>query len=150
MSNDLNTLGRQVRLAYAEHLVRCNDPEPEEMAELLSLDGDLEQARRWLAFGYAKRRHDPDHIRGLLVYLISQHYPALKEDPKRRELLLRAIRRQEITISELTVEKLCDTRLNWAEIFRLVGKEFNPSRVREHVRAIYQELAEQSARTAKE
>jgi hypothetical protein len=49
--------------------------------ELLSLDGDLEQAWRWLAFGIAKRRYDPAEVRGLLIYLFSNYYPPLVSDP---------------------------------------------------------------------
>lgn len=145
MKSDLSALGEQIRLAYAEHLIRCNDPDPEDMEELLSLDGEHEQARRWLAFGYAKRRYDPDHIRGLLVYFVSQYYPARSPDPARRHLLLNAIRQSKITLSELTVEKLCGTYLNWEEVFRLLGKEFNPSRAKDHVHTIYRELTEKSA-----
>jgi hypothetical protein len=75
MDYDPIALGQRIRLAYAEHLLRCTDPPPSEMEELLSLDGDLEQAWRWLAFGIAKRRYDPAEVRGLLIYLFSNYYP---------------------------------------------------------------------------
>jgi hypothetical protein len=138
MENDLSTLCQKARLAYAEHLIRCNDLHPQDMEAFLSLDGDLDQARRWLAFGYAKRRYDPDHVRGLLVYLFSHYYKS--PDRSKRKLLVRAIKRKDVALSELTIEKLSGTYLKWDEIFELVGKEFNPSRVKERVRAIYEEL----------
>jgi hypothetical protein len=81
MDYDPIALGQRIRLAYAEHLLRCTDPPPSEMEELLSLDGDLEQAWRWLAFGIAKRRYDPAEVRGLLIYLFSNYYPPLVSDP---------------------------------------------------------------------
>lgn len=147
MKSDLSILGQQVRLAYAEHLIRCTDPDPEDMKDFLSLDGDLDQARRWLAFGYAKRRYDPDHIQGFLVYLISNYYEPRAADSTKRELLVRQIKRKKVSIAELTIEKLCGTYLSWDEIFQLVGKEFNPSRVRERLRALYDELALNSKNT---
>ncbi|MCS6936431.1 MAG: hypothetical protein NZ610_04275 [Candidatus Bipolaricaulota bacterium] len=143
MKDELSKLAGQIRWAYAEHLIRCSDPEPEDMEELLRLDGAHEEAFYWLAFGYAKRRYDPDHVRGLLVYLISQ-YPAPHEDPARRELLVRSIQQKKIGLSDLTIEKLCGTYLSWDEIFRLTGKEFNPSRTKEHVRKVYDELMTKS------
>jgi hypothetical protein len=146
MRKDLSALAQRIRWAYAEHLIRCNDPDPEDMEELLRLDRAEEDALYWLAFGYAKRRYDPDHVRGLLAYLISQ-YPAPTDDPARREFLLRAIREKKISISDLTVEKLCGTHLNWEEIFRLTGKEFNPSRTKDHVREVYDELIEKSKKS---
>ncbi len=139
MEYDLSTTVQQIRLAYAEHLMRCTDPPPTEMEDLLSLDGDLEQAWRWLAFGYAKRRYDPDHVRGLLIYLFSNYYPSWTDNPK-GELLRRAIARQRVKPSDLTIEKISGTKLNWAEVFQLVGKEFNPTRVKERIVEIYEEL----------
>ncbi|MDW8141019.1 MAG: hypothetical protein RMJ90_01870 [Candidatus Bipolaricaulota bacterium] len=144
MKNDLSASAHRIWWAYAEHLIRCNDPDPEDMKELLNLDNRSEDAALYLlAFGYAKRRYDPDHVRGLLAYLISR-YPAPTEDPARRELLLKDIRQKKISLSDLTVEKLCGTHLNWEEIFRLVGREFNPSRTKEHVRKVYDELMQKS------
>lgn len=140
MENDLSTLCQRARLAYAEHLIRCTDLDPQDMEAFLSLDGDLDQARRWLAFGYAKRRYDPDHVRGLLVYLFSHYYKSSPDDHSKRKLLVQAIKRRAIELSELTIEKLSGTYLKWDEIFALVGKEFNPSRAKERVRAIYEEL----------
>lgn len=140
MDYDLSTLGPQIRLAYAEHLIRCTDLPPAEMEDLLSLDGNLDQARRWLAFGYAKRRYDPDHVRGLLVYLFSNYYPPLVDDPAKGKLLRQALRRKTVKLDQLTIEKLSGTHLDWTEVFQLVGKEFNPTRIKEHIIAIYEEL----------
>jgi hypothetical protein len=140
MDYDPIALGQRIRLAYAEHLLRCTDPPPSEMEELLSLDGDLEQAWRWLAFGIAKRRYDPAEVRGLLIYLFSNYYPPLVSDPAKGRLLRRALNNKTIKPSELTIEKLSGTYLDWQDVFRLVGKEFNPTRVKERVRAIYEEL----------
>lgn len=140
MEYDLSTLAQQIRLAYAEHLIRCTDLPPAEMEDFLSLDGDLDQARRWLAFGYAKRRYDPDHVRGLLVYLFSNYYPAPVHDPTKGKLLRRGIARKHVKFNDLTIEKISGTRLDWAEVFQLTGKEFNPTRVKERIVEIYEEL----------
>jgi hypothetical protein len=140
MEYDLSTLAQRIRLAYAEHLIRCTDLPPAEMEDLLSLDGDLDQARRWLAFGHAKRRYDPDHVRGLLVYLFSNYYPSAVDDPAKGTLLRRAIARKHVKLSDLTIEKISGTNLNWAEIFQLTGKEFNPTRVKERIVHIYEAL----------
>jgi hypothetical protein len=140
MEYDLSTLAQRIRLAYAEHLIRCTDLPPAEMEDLLSLDGDLDQARRWLAFGYAKRRYDPDHVRGLLVYLFSNYYPSAVDDPAKGTLLRRAIAHKRVKLSDLTIEKISGTNLNWAEIFQLTGKEFNPTRVKERIVQIYEAL----------
>ncbi len=138
--NDLSTLCQQARLAYAEHLIRCTDLPPGEMEDLLSLDGDLDTARRWLALGYAKRRYDPREVQGLLIYLFSNYYPSPIDDPAKGKLLRRAIARKTVKLSELTIEKISGTRLDWAEVFQLVGKEFNPTRVKERIVEIYEEL----------
>jgi len=140
MEYDPIVLSQRIRLAYAEHLIRCTDLPPSEMEELLSLDGDLDAARRWLAFGIAKRRYDPAEVRGLLIYLFSNYYPSLVSDPAKGELLRRALKNKTLKPSELTLEKLSGTYLDWQDVFRLVGKEFNPTRVKERVRAIYEEL----------
>ena len=140
MEYDPVALSQQIRLAYAEHLIRCTDLPPSEMEDLLSLDGDLDAARRWLAFGYAKRCYDPDHVRGLLAYLFSNYYPSPIDDPTKGELLRQAIARNRVKLSELTIEKISGTKLNWAEVFQLVGKEFNPTRVKERIVEIYEEL----------
>ncbi len=140
MEYDLSATVQQIRLAYAEHLMRCTDLPPAEMEDLLSLDGDLDQARRWLALGYAKRRYDPDHVRGLLVYLFSNYYPSLGDDPAKGTLLRRAIARKRVKLSELTLEKISGTKLSWEEVFQLVRKEFNPTRVKERIIEIYEEL----------
>ncbi|MCX8103956.1 MAG: hypothetical protein N3E42_05970 [Candidatus Bipolaricaulota bacterium] len=140
MEYDLDTTVQQIRLAYAEHLIRCTDLPPAEMEDFLSLDGDLDQARRWLALGYAKRRYDPDPVRGLLVYLFSNYYPPLVDDPTKGVLLRRAIARKSVKLSELTLEKIIGTKLEWTEVFQLVGKEFNPTRVKERIVEIYEEL----------
>jgi hypothetical protein len=110
------------------------------MEDLLSLDSDLDTARRWLALGYAKRRYDPKEVQGLLVYLFSNYYPSPRNDPAKGELLRRAIARKAVKLSDLTIEKISGTQLDWAEIFQLVGKEFNPTRVKERIIEIYEEL----------
>lgn len=140
MEYDLGALAQQIRLAYAEHLMRCTDLPPAKMEDFLSLDGDLDQARRWLAFGHAKRRYDPNDVRGLLVYLFSNYYPPPIDDHAKGELLRQAIARKRVKLSELTIEKISGTKLDWAEVFQLVGKEFNPTRVKERIVQIYEEL----------
>ncbi len=132
----------RVRLAYCEHLIRDNDLDPEEVKDLLCLDGQLEKAFQWLAFGIAKRRYDPDRVRGLLVYLVSNEFPA-KPDAKKREWLLQRIEQRRIRMQDVTIEMLSGTALKWEHIFALVGKEFNPTREKERIREIYEELCEQ-------
>ncbi len=129
------------RLAYCEHLIRDNDLDPEEMEGLLCLDGQVEKAYQWLAFGIAKRRYDPDRVRGLLIYLVSNEFQA-KSDRVKHDWLVQRIEQKRIRMQDLTVEMLAGTILRWEHIFALVGKEFNPTREKEHIREIYLELFE--------
>ncbi|MBI1742023.1 hypothetical protein HYR54_03040 [Candidatus Acetothermia bacterium] len=129
------------RLAYCEHLIRDNDLDPEEMADFLCLDGQLEKACKWLAFGVAKRRYDPDRVRGLLIYLVSHEFKA-KPDREKRSWLAERIEQKSIQMQDLTIEMLAGTFLRWEHIFALVGKEFNPTREKERLREVYTELIE--------
>jgi hypothetical protein len=128
-----------VRLAYAEHIVRCTEQDPERMEELLSLDGDLEKARKWMALAYAKREGDPKKICGLVAYLLS-NYGAVEEDKEKRRWLVSQIERRRVNLNDLTYELLKGTKLEWQHIFRLVGKEFNPTREKERVKRWYERL----------
>jgi hypothetical protein len=132
-----------IRLAYAEHIVRCNEQDPRRVEDLLSLDGDLEKARKWMAFAYAKREGNPDRIRGLVAYLLS-NYGAGEKDPEKRRWLIDRIEEGKIDLGDLTYEILKGTRLEWRHIFTLVGKEFNPTRERERVKRWYRRLVEAS------
>lgn len=131
-----------IRLAYAEHIVRCNEQDPRRVEELLSLDGDLEKAHKWMAFAYAKREGSPDRIRGLVAYLLS-NYGGAEEEPEKRRWLVRQIEEGKIGLDDLTYEILKGTRLEWQHIFILVGKEFNPTRERERVKRWYRRLADE-------
>ena len=126
------------RLAYAEHIIRCSEQDPEKVEELLSLDGDLEKAWKWMALAYAKREGDPDKIRGLIVYLLSN---LGKLDTQKRKWLIDQIEAGKIKFADMTYEMLQGTKLEWVHIFKLVGKEFNPTREKERVRRIYERLA---------
>ena len=125
------------RLAYAEHIIRCSEQDPEKVEELLSLDGDLDKARKWMALAYAKREGDPDKIRGLIVYLLSN---TGRPDERKRAWLIEQIETGRIGFADMTYELLQGTRLEWSHIFKLVGKEFNPTREKERVRRIYERL----------
>ncbi|MCS6937380.1 MAG: hypothetical protein NZ610_00815 [Candidatus Bipolaricaulota bacterium] len=132
------------RLAYGERIIRCTNPDPALAQDLLSLDGQIEKAALWLACAYAKRQGDPDHIRGLLAYLFSHVGPLNLE---RRAWLVEQIERRQIGLRDLTQEMLVGTYLEWTHIFRLTGRQFNPSRVRERVRRLYEQILQESQRT---
>jgi hypothetical protein len=127
------------RLAYAELILRCTNEPPEIVEDLLSLDGELEKARRWFAFAEAKRRFDPNVVRGLLVYLFS-HYASSEFDSRKRDQLVREINEGRVRMRDLTIERLAGTRLSWEHIFRLVGHQFNPTREKEKVKELYVQL----------
>lgn len=130
-----------VRLAYAEHIVRCNEQDPWRVEDLLSLDGDLEKAHKWMALAYAKRERNPERIRGLVAYLLS-NYGEAEEEPQKRRWLIGEIEEGRVGLGDLTYETLKGTRLEWRHIFILVGKEFNPTREKERVKRWYQRLRE--------
>lgn len=111
------------------------------MEELLSLDGDLEKAHKWMALAYAKREGEPDKICGLVAYLLS-NYGTVEEDKEKRRWLVRQIEREKIRVNDLTYEVLRGTKLEWQHIFKLVGREFNPTREKERVKRWYQWLTE--------
>lgn len=126
------------RLAYGEQVLRCTNRAPAEVEALLTLDGELEKAFKWMAFALAKREGHADHVRGLLAYLVSHHLGKLDRAKRRR--LVTKIERGEIELQDLTFEQLAGTRLRWVQIFQLVGHEFNPTREKEQVKRIYQRL----------
>lgn len=124
------------RLAYGEQIIRSTNLPPEEVEDFLSLDGDLESARQWLAFAHAEREGDSGVVRGLLVYLCS--HSADSVDRPKRAWLLKQIKQKKLEIADLTMEMLVGTRLNWSHVFELVGKEFNPTREKDRVKRIYE------------
>lgn len=130
-----------IRLAYAEHIIRCNEQDPRRVEDLLSLDCDLEKAHKWMALALAKRERNPDRIRGLVTYLLS-NYGGAEEETEKRVWLVGQIEEGRIGLGDLTYEILKGTRLEWRHIFTLVGKEFNPTREKERVKRWYQKLAE--------
>lgn len=128
------------RLAYGEQIIRATHLPPEEVEDFLSLDGAWEQALQWLAFAFAEREGDSQAIRGLLVYLFSHSTDEV--DRAKRTELLEDIEQRRVLLEELTMERLVGTHLNWSHVFSLVGKEFNPTREKERVKQIYQQLAD--------
>ncbi|GEM_PF-686446 len=128
----------QARIAYGEQILQCTNRSPEEMEGFLMLDGEVEKARMWRAFAVAKREGNPDYVRGLLAYLLSHQLG--RPDRRKREALVRAIEEGRVRLQDLTVEQLAGTRLKWTHIFRLVGKEFNPTREKAFIRRIYERL----------
>jgi len=133
----------KARLAYGEQIMRAANLPPEEVEDFLSLDGNLERAWQWLSFAYAVREGDGDVVRGLLIYLCSHSTDSVDRD--KRASLLERIEDQAIKISELTMEVLVGTHLNWSHVFALVGKEFNPTREKDRIKRIYESLAAQHA-----
>lgn len=131
----------QARIAYGEQIIQCTNRAPEEVEGFLMLDGEIEKARMWRAFAVAKREGNPDYIRGLLVYLLSHQLG--KPDPRKRDALVHEIEQGRVRLQDLTVERLAGTRLKWDHIFRLVGREFNPTREKEFVKRIYERLTQE-------
>jgi len=126
------------RLAYGQQIIRSTNLPPDRVETLLSLDGDLDRARQWLAFAHAAHEGDGCAVRGLLVYLCS--HSADEVDRKKRKWLLEQISQKKVSLSNLTLEILIGTHLNWSHVFRLVGKEFNPTREKQRVRQSYEQL----------
>jgi hypothetical protein len=135
---DLRARAELARLAYGEQIIRCTERDPEEMEGLLAMDGEVEKARWWRAFAVAKREGNADYIRGLLAYLISHNLGQL--DRKKQKHLIRRIEQGKVNMKDLTCEELAGTCLRWKHIFKLVGKEFNPTREKEFVKGIYERL----------
>lgn len=126
------------RLAYGEGIMRCTNRAPSPTIEdVLSLDGELDKARRWLALAIAKRQGHPDFIRGLLAYLFSQ---VGRLDQEKRRRLVAQIERGELHFRDLTQEQLIGAHLEWPHIFKLVGCEFNPTREKVRVRNLYEQI----------
>ena len=136
-----------IRRAYAEHIIQCTELAPERVEDLLSKDGEIDKARKWLAFAMAKRQRNPDNIRGLLVYLIS-NYSGPLERTKHKKLVER-IEHQRVRLEELSYEELAGTHLRWEHVFKLVGHEFNPSRAKQRVQRMYERLMKQAQAGAK-
>jgi hypothetical protein len=126
------------RLAYGEHIIRCNEEHPERVAPLLMLDGEEQRARKWLAFAKAKRTGDKQSVRGLLVYLCSNCSGELNREKKR--WLIAKIERGEISLSNLTFEMLEGTHLEWRYVKRLVGKEVNSTREKRRIKEFYEQM----------
>jgi len=126
------------RLAYGEHIIRCNEQDPDEVACFLMLDGEERRARKWLAFAKAKRTGDKQSVRGLLVYLFSNYSGPLNRE--KRRWLKEKIDRGEITLKNLTFEMLEGTHLEWHYIKKLVGKEVNSTREKRRIKEIYEQM----------
>ena len=126
------------RLAYGEHIIRCNEQDPARVFDFLSLDGEVEKARKWIAFAQAKRTGDRQAVRGLLVYLISHYGGEL--DREKRAWLIAKIERGELKLEQLTFEMLAGTKLEWRYIRKLVGKGINSTREKRRIREIYERL----------
>lgn len=135
---DLSARMDLARLAYGEQVIRCTNRPPEDVEGFLMLDGDVEKARWWRAFAVAKREGNRDYVRGLLAYLMSHHLD--DRDSTKRQHLTERIQREEIGLSDLTIEMLAGAALTWQDVFRLVGTEFNPTREKALVQEVYQRL----------
>lgn len=138
---DLSARMDLARLAYGEQIIRCTNRPPEDVEGFLMLDGEVEKARWWRAFAIAKREGNRDYVRGLLAYLMSHHLDS-RDSVKQRHLIER-IKRDEVGLSDLTLEMLAGVALTWQDVFRLVGTEFNPTREKALVQEIYERLTAQ-------
>ncbi len=126
------------RLAYGEHIIRCNEQDPDQVACLLMMDGEERRARKWLSFAKAKRTGDKQSVRGLLVYLCSNCSGELNRQKKR--WLKEKIDRGEIALKNLTFEMLEGTHLEWRYVKKLVGKEVNSTREKRRIKRIYDQM----------
>lgn len=126
------------RLAYGEHIIRCNEQDPDRIAPFLMLDGEEGRARKWLAFAKAKRTGDKQSVRGLLVYLSSNYSGPLNRE--KRRWLKEKIDRGEITLRNMTFEMLEGTHLEWHYIKKLAGKEVNSTREKRRIKEIYEQM----------
>jgi hypothetical protein len=126
------------RLAYGEQIMRCTNRPIETVSDLLCLDGEYEKAHKWMALALAKRESDPDIIRGLLAYFLSNYTGKL--NPEKRATTIGLIDQGKLALKDCSYEALTGTRLAWDHIFKLCGKSFNPTREKERVRKIYEAL----------
>jgi hypothetical protein len=126
------------RLAYGEHIIHCNEQDPDVIACFLMLDGEEQRARKWLAFAKAKRTGDKQSVRGLLVYLSSNYSGPL--DREKRRWLKEKIDHGEITLRNMTFEMLEGTHLEWHYIKKLAGKEVNSTREKRRIKEIYEQM----------
>jgi hypothetical protein len=138
LESQLKARAELARLAYGEQILQCTNRDPEDMAGLLMLDGEVEKARLWRAFARAKREGSVDYIRGMVAYMFS--HELAERDRKKQQDLIRQIERGEVHLKDLTFERLAGTHLRWKHIFRLVGREFNPTREKALVKEIYERL----------
>ncbi|MBI1743540.1 hypothetical protein HYR54_10815 [Candidatus Acetothermia bacterium] len=126
------------RLAYGEQVMRCTNRPVEMVSDLLCMDGEYEKAHKWIALAIAKRQGDPDIIRGLLAYFFSNYTG--KPNLQRRRYLIEQIENRRLHLKDCSYEMLAGTCLSWDHVFQLCGKSFNPTREKERVRKIFDEL----------
>jgi hypothetical protein len=128
---------RTIRAAWWDRVLRCQSSEAEERQELgriaLSLDGEgSERTRLCCAFAELKARSEGSerqNVRMVLAYYLSNY--GTKASAAGRSIP---------SVEELTLERICGLSLSWDDVFRLFGRECNPSRVRQAVRQLYEEL----------
>ena len=130
------------RLAYGEQVMRCTNRPVETVSELLCMDGEYAKAHKWMALAIAKRQGDPAIIRGLLAYFFANYTG--KPDSEKRAYVIQLITNSKLHLKDCSYELLSGTRLSWDQIFQLCGKSFNPTREKERVRKIYDELISSS------
>ncbi len=128
---------RAVRAVWWDRVLRCQSSEVEERQELrrvaLSLDREgAERTRLCCAFAELKARSGGagrQDVRMVLAYYLSNY--GTKTPSAGRSIP---------PVGELTLERICGLSLSWDDVFRLFGRECNPSRIRQAVRRVYEEL----------
>lgn len=129
---------KAVRARWWDRLVRCRSSGPEERKELhrvaLALKGDAaERTRLCLACARMKvegTEAEKEDSRMFLLYYLSNYGSRLRQS----ERVIPAL-------EEITLERIRGLALSWEEIFKIFGRQSNPSRVREELRKRCEELA---------
>lgn len=125
------------RLEWWDRLLRCRKPTETEATALQRLVSALEgeaqrDTRLCLACVQLKAESAPeqqDDLRMFLVYYLS-NYGA--PDP---------VNQESITREALCLEKIRGRKLSWEQIFKIFGRECNPTRVKSRIRERFEALA---------
>lgn len=126
------------RLLWWDRMLRCRRPTEAELAEfqrLLSALTETAQRDTKLCLACAQLKSESpaeqqDDLRMFLVYYLSS-YGAASESKTNRESLTR---------ETLCLENLRGRPISWEEIFKIFGRECNPTRIKNRVRQKYEAL----------
>ena len=126
------------RLLWWDRMLRCRRPTEAELAEfqrLLSALTETAQRDTKLCLACAQLKSESpaeqqDDLRMFLVYYLS-NYGAASNSETHRESLTR---------ETLCLESLRGRAISWEEIFKIFGRECNPTRIKNRVRQKYEAL----------